>query len=117
MQSHQQLTPNPPAHLSETARNWWAEVLHKYELEPHQLRTLQLAAEALTRCEQARESLEANGLVYIDRFDQPKPRPEAAIARDNSVLFARLCRELRLDIDDFAADDDARLPRDNRRYR
>ena len=107
-----QTTTEPPAHLSPAAQDWWRAVLKDFAPEGHHLRILQLAAEAWDRTQSARESLEANGLVYIDRFDQPKPRPEAAIARDNSALFARLLRELGLDI----VPKDTRLQRQKGRY-
>ena len=38
------------------------------------------------------------GAFFIDRFDQPKPRPEVAIQRDSAIGFARMLRELDLDI-------------------
>ena len=107
------VTIEPPEHLSPAVQTWWREVLKAFAPEPHHLRLLQLAGEAWDRVQAARESLEANGLVSIDRFDQPKPRPEAAIARDNSVLFARLLREMGLDI---TPKDESRLPRPGGRY-
>src|SRR5262245_39623989 len=114
MPTSKPLTPHaePPAHLSSAVQGWWREVMRDFAPEPHHLRVMQLAGEAWDRAQAARESLEANGLVYIDRFDQPKARPEAAIARDNSVLFARLLRELGLDI----VPKDTRLPRTGGRY-
>lgn len=106
-------TSPAPETLSPEAKAWWGEVLEAYSLEPHHLRTLQLAGEAWDRIRGACASLEVNGLIYIDRFDQPKARPECAIARDNSVLFARLIRELGLDLDPPA---DVRIPRPGGRY-
>ena len=46
-------------------------------------------------------------MVYIDRFKAPKARPEVAIERDASILFARLVRELDLD---FETPNDMRPP-------
>lgn len=46
------------------------------------------------------------GLTYEDRFKQPRVRPEVAIERDGRIAFARLVRELRLDVDP----DDDRIP-------
>lgn len=45
----------------------------------------------------ARAVLDAEGAVFLDRYNQPKARPEVAIERDSRVLFARLVRELDLD--------------------
>jgi phage terminase small subunit len=107
-------TAEPPEHLSETMRQWWRDVLDDYELEPAQLKTLQLACEAFDRSQWARESMEANGgPIFIDRFGSPKTRPEADIARHNASLFTKLTRELCLDIEVPEA---SRLPRPANRY-
>lgn len=87
-----------PAHLREATAAWFAHVCESYDLEEHHLRLLTLAAEAWDRCEQAREGLE-EGLTFTDRFGAPRPRPEVAIERDSRVAFARLVRELDLDVE------------------
>jgi hypothetical protein len=69
---------------------------------------LRLAAEAWDRCEQARLVIAEQGLTYMDRFEQPRARPEVAIERDSRIAFARLIRELALDVDSPA---DVRPPR------
>jgi hypothetical protein len=51
------------------------------------------------RCVAAREILDREGLTYTDRFGQPKARPEVAIERDGRIAFARLLRELGLDVE------------------
>lgn len=91
-------TPDPPAHLGDASRIWWRGVCENYALEPHHVRLLTLAAESWDRGEQARAALASAGLTYIDRFDQPHARPEVAIERDNRIAFARLVRELGLDL-------------------
>ena len=48
---------------------------------------------------QARILLASEGLVYYDRFNAPKARPEVAIERDSRIAFARLVRELDLDLE------------------
>ena len=48
-------------------------------LEPHHVRLLTLAYEAYDSAQEARETVEREGKTYIDRSDQPKPRPEVAI--------------------------------------
>lgn len=89
-----------PDHLKEPTQQWWGSVVAEYELEPHHVRLLTLAAEAWDRCQQARELLTEHGLTYLDRFDQPKTRPEVAIERDSRLAFARLVRELALDVEE-----------------
>jgi hypothetical protein len=66
-----------PEHLRDDTKKWWEQVATDYELEPHHLRLLTLAAEAWDRCQQAREAIEKHGLTFNDRFEQPRPRPEA----------------------------------------
>lgn len=92
-------TPKPPKHLRPATRRWIDSVLSEFVLEEHHQRLLLLAAGAWDRAEQAREALaEAKSLTYTDRFGSPKPRPEVAIERDSKVVFARLLRELGLDV-------------------
>jgi hypothetical protein len=88
----------PPNHLSPDTGRWWSTVMTEYALEPHHIRLLTLAAEAFDSAADAREVLQREGKVYIDRFDQPKPRPEVAIQRDSAIGFARMLRELDLDV-------------------
>jgi phage terminase small subunit len=88
--------PQPPAHLSPTAAQWWRTVVERYELEQHHLRLLQLAAEAWDRSQQARALIEAEGLILIGR-QGARPHPAIAIERDSRLGFARLLRELDLD--------------------
>lgn len=89
----------PPAHLLPDTAAWWASVAVDYALEAHHLRILTLAAEAWDRGVEAREAIAKHGSVYVDRFDQPRARPEVAIERDSRIAFARLVRELALDLD------------------
>src|SRR5215207_4229845 len=91
--------PQPPDHLSEPTRKWWRSVVEDYQLEPHHLRLLQLAGEAWDRCTQARAVLDERGLTYSNRFGDPCARPEVAVERDSRTAFARLIRELDLDVE------------------
>lgn len=100
--------PKPPGHLRAETRRWWASVVEDFVLEPHHVRLLTLAAEAWDRCWQAREALAEHGITYTDRFGSPKARPEVAVERDSKIAFARLLRELNLDID---SPDEPRAPR------
>jgi len=98
---------NPPRHLSRAAKAWWRSVDAGYLLEDHHVRLLSEAASAWDRAQQARELVDADGLVTVDRFGQSKPHPAVTIERDARVLFARLMRELNLD----DAPEAARVPR------
>ena len=86
-----------PQHLSASTRHWFESVCKSYELEPHHLKLLTLAAEAWDRTQQARTIIDSEGITFLDRFDQPKARPEIGIERDSRLAFARLVRELDLD--------------------
>jgi phage terminase small subunit len=88
----------PPQHLRSATAAWWADVMREFELEQHHVRLLTLAAESFDRCQEAREAVKELGLTYLDRHKQPRVRPEVGIERDSRIAFARLLRELALDI-------------------
>jgi P27 family predicted phage terminase small subunit len=90
--------PKAPAHLSESTRVWWRSVVREYHLEPHHMRLLQSAGEAWDRAQQARELLARDGLVITGREGGMRPHPAAGIERDSRIAFARLVRELDLDV-------------------
>ncbi|MHB1037513.1 MAG: P27 family phage terminase small subunit [Pirellulales bacterium] len=107
------MKPKPPrtrdlSHLRPKTREWVESICRDYDLEPHHQRLLRLCAETWDRSQQAREALAANGLTFDDRFGAPHPRPEVAIERDSRIAFARLLRELALDVD--APADESRPP-------
>ena len=89
-----------PAHLQKPTAEWWQSVRSDYVLEPHHVRLLTLAGESWDRGQEAREALKKHGLTFDDRFGQPHARPEVAIERDSRIAFARLIRELALDIEE-----------------
>ncbi len=66
-------------------------------LEPHQLRTLQAAAEAWDRYCEARAVIAAEGMSYADDKGRRFARPEVAIERDIRVAYLRAMRDLKLD--------------------
>ena len=99
--------PGPPKHLKPATRQWWASAAGTFELEEHHYRLLTLAAEAWDRGQQAREAIVKKGLTFDDRFGAPHARPEVAVERDSRIAFARLLRELALDI---AAPGESRPP-------
>ncbi|MGR9372311.1 P27 family phage terminase small subunit [Rhizobium leguminosarum] len=99
--------PKPPKHLRASTAKWFRSVIDNFDLEPHDVRLLTLAAESWDRGQQAREIVDSEGMTFNDRFGQPKARPEIGIERDSRISFARLLRELSLDI---GAPDDSRPP-------
>ena len=104
--------PKPPEHLTKDSKRLWNLVLKEYVLEDHHCRILRLACEAWDRGQEARESLKkAGSLTFTDRYGSPRARPEVNIARDARIGFARLLREMNLDIE---PPEDSRLPRGGR---
>lgn len=97
-----------PGALLPEVQAWVDDVKGKYELEPHHEELLKLAAVQLNRAATAREIVDKKGLTFVDRFRQPKPRPEVAIERDAANAARMLLRELGLDL---PGPDDNRPPR------
>ena len=91
--------PKPPSYLRVATQKWFTNVVTEYSLEEHHVRILTLACQAWDRVAQAREALTKHGMVYTDRFGQPHARPEIGVERDGRIAFARLIRELALDVD------------------
>jgi hypothetical protein len=89
-----------PGHLKPATRRWAESILQDYVLESHHVRLLILAAEAWDRGQDARAALATHGPIFVDRFGQPRARPELAVERDSRIAFARLVRELALDVDE-----------------
>lgn len=100
--------PRAPAHLAPATAAWWVSVVATWELDEHHVRLLTLAAEAFDRAVEARKIIESKGLTFRDRFGQVKARPEVAIERDARIAFARLLRELDLDVN--APREESRAP-------
>jgi P27 family predicted phage terminase small subunit len=96
-----------PRHLKAATRRWFESVVDSWELEPHHVRLLQLAGEAWDRCQQAREVIERDGLTVSTREGGSKLHPAVRVEDSARIAFARLLRELDLDI---AAPADARRP-------
>jgi len=65
---------------------------------------LQAAGEAWDRLQQSRALLDSQGLTLAGR-EGVKVHPAVAIERDSRLAFARLIRELDLDLDPPAAAD------------
>lgn len=106
--SKRESTYKAPAHLQKKTAEWFLSVVNEFELSAHHVRLLILAAESWDRCDQARKAIRKKGLVYNDRFNRPRIRPEVGVERDSRIAFARLLRELALDVS--TPDDEPRPP-------
>ncbi len=83
-----------PKHLKPKTRQWWVKVARENKFTDTQCHLLTLAGEALERSVQAREAVEEHGLIYLDRFGQPRIRPEVAIEKEVKLLYSQFVREL-----------------------
>ena len=63
----------------------------------HHRKLLQRACEAWDVAEDALKVVQEDGATFLDRFGQPKERPDTAIWRASVTLFRQLLRELQLD--------------------
>jgi P27 family predicted phage terminase small subunit len=88
-----------PSHLKIETAAWWVSVHDDYSLEAHHTRLLTLAAESWDRCQQAREAVDKDGITVKTADGGLKAHPAIAIERDARLAFARLVRELDLDVD------------------
>lgn len=78
---------------------WIRDILRNWELEEHHIRLLTLMGRHWDRAQNARRIIEKDKATYSDRFGCPKVRPEVLIEKDSSICFARLLRELALDVE------------------
>ncbi|TGQ85140.1 hypothetical protein EN847_35565, partial [Mesorhizobium sp. M1C.F.Ca.ET.204.01.1.1] len=70
--------PKPPTHLRPSTKKWFKSVVEDYALDGHHIRLLTLAAEAWDQAQTAREVLDRDGQTFLDRFSQPKERPQVS---------------------------------------
>ncbi|MEW6659171.1 MAG: P27 family phage terminase small subunit [Thermodesulfobacteriota bacterium] len=88
-----------PKHLSKAAKELWADLVEDYDFESHQFELLRLLCESLDRLEACRKQLKKDGCFLKNRFGETKPHPALREEREHKVLFARLARELNLDLE------------------
>ena len=88
-----------PDYLQPATRAWWESVVTRWELEPHHVRLLTLACVAWDRHEEARALLEREGLTTGTKAGGRRCHPAVRIESDCRLQFARLVRELDLDLD------------------
>jgi P27 family predicted phage terminase small subunit len=87
-----------PRHLKPATRRWWESVVSTWELAGHHVRLLTLAAESWDRCAEAREQIARDGLTVETKAGGPRLHPCVRAETDSRLAFARLLRELDLDI-------------------
>lgn len=87
-----------PKHLKAGTKRWVRAVSAGYDLEEHHERLLLSAAEAWDRAELAAAAIRDYGLTYLDKNGCPRSRPEVRVEKDGRLLYARMIRELGLDV-------------------
>jgi P27 family predicted phage terminase small subunit len=88
-----------PQHLKPATRRWWRDVVSSWELQEHHVRLLTLACEAWDRCAQARQQIDREGLTVQTREAGAKLHPACRVEAESRLAFARLLRELDLDLE------------------
>jgi len=85
--------------LRPETKKWIDSLRDTYVLESHTERVLLAAAVSWDRAAEARELLKKQGLIFQDRWGQPRPNPAAEIESKALSAFARLCRESGIDLE------------------
>ena len=107
----------PPPGLTKATRQWWFEVLSTWELDSHHIKLLEAACRELDRAEEARLTIrKAGGVLVTDRFGHPREHPARKVEREARITFARLVRELGLDVAEATAPRAPALSRNGGRY-
>ena len=88
-----------PKHLQTTTKKWWISVVTKWDLDPHHTMLLTLSGEAWDRGQQARRLVEEEGMTVKTRDGGLKSHPAIRVETDCRLAFARLIRELDLDVE------------------
>jgi P27 family predicted phage terminase small subunit len=97
-----------PKHLRKETRQWFNAVQRGWELEEHHIKILTAAAECWDRLQMARETIARDGMTTPTRDGGLKGHPCLAVERDCRIAFARLLRELQLDVE---PPEESRIPR------
>lgn len=91
--------PKPPKHLSAEAKRWWKTIADSFEIEDDAgVLLLQTALESFDRMRQAQRVIAADGIVVLDRFQQPRQHPATLVERDAKNMMLRALKALNLDI-------------------
>lgn len=85
--------------LEPSTRKWITSLKKRYVLEDYHERLLILAGQAWDRTQQARRLIGKEGSVQIDRFGQKKAHPSIQIEAVSMLNFAKLLREVGLDLE------------------
>ena len=89
-----------PNNLKTHGKAFWKKVMAEYVLEDsHDLERLTHACSCLDTIDEAEKIVAKEGYFINDRFQQRREHPGLKTIRDNKVVFCRIIRELRLDLE------------------
>lgn len=98
------LRTEPPAHLSEKAKDWWRKLSVEYPLQDSQAQLLLSAAlTAWDRAREARAILRRQGLTVTDGKGKVRAHPMCSVERDAVKTMTQCLRDLHLDLEPLAA--------------
>ncbi len=92
-------------------KKWLKTEAEAFGLAGSELQVLRMAANAWQRWADCKRVIDKSGMVYQDRFQQPKERPECEIERKSMSLFLKALRELGLQSEEAPAEQFSRPPR------
>jgi P27 family predicted phage terminase small subunit len=91
----------PPEHLSLEAKRTWKALLAEWPSigDVAGLRILRVALESFDRAQEARQTMDKDGMTVVDKFGQTKPHPLLPIERDSRAAFLSGLKALNLDLE------------------
>jgi len=89
-----------PSEIGENGRIWLKKVKKHNSFTTDQWTAVFMAAGCLDRIAEAQRLIAEQGILIPDRFNVMKSNPACKVECDNKILFARLCRETGLFIED-----------------
>lgn len=91
----QTVIPKPPTTLGSAGRGLWRATLERFELDPPELRMLELACQANDDAAIARAQLrEAGAVTAVGRYGQVVVHPAIGVARAAEASVSRLLGQL-----------------------
>ena len=88
----------PARRLRAATQKWMQGVRDKWELDTQDLMLLELAGQTWDKIFECGEDIRLHGMTYTDRLNNQKPRPTCRIQNDAISQFARLLRDLNLNL-------------------
>jgi phage terminase small subunit len=92
-------TPTPPPGLRPATRRWFIETCQRWILDSHHVRLLALACQTWDEAQAAAMLVREEGVIITMPSGARRPHPATRVAGDARATFARLVRELDLDLE------------------